>query len=162
RLEEGRLAAQETRAEALLAGGRHRELIAELEALTTAHPLRERLWFQRMIALYRAGRQADALRAYPELRQILVAELAIEPGAELRGLHARIVRQDPALASRAGHDWPAGPAEGRGTAPGMPLIRYARTGDGIRIAYQVLGHGERDIVLVPGLMNHLELLWEDP
>ena len=162
RLEEGRLAAQETRAEALLAGGRHRELIAELEALTTAHPLRERLWFQRMLALYRAGRQADALRAYRELRAILVAELAIEPGPELRGLHDRILRQDPALASRTRHGEPAGPAPDRGSAPGMPPIRYARTDDGIRIAYQVLGHGEQDIVLVPGLMSHLELLWEDP
>lgn len=159
RLEEGRLAAQETRAEALLAGGRHRELIAELEALTLAHPLRERFWFQRMLALYRAGRQADALRAYRELREILVAELAIEPGPELRGLHASILRQDPVL---AGHDEQAGPGPDRGAVPGMPEIRYARTDDGIRIAYQVLGHGERDIVLVPGLMSHLELLWEDP
>ena len=97
RLEEQRLAALESRAEALLACGRHRDLIAELETLTAAHPLRERFWSQRMLALYRAGRQADALRAYRELRDILVAELAIEPGPELRELHARILRQDPAL-----------------------------------------------------------------
>ena len=64
RLEEQRLAALESRAEALLACGRHRDLIAELETLTAAHPLRERFWYQRMLALYRAGRQADALRAY--------------------------------------------------------------------------------------------------
>jgi DNA-binding SARP family transcriptional activator len=102
RLEEERLAALESQGDALLACGRHRDLIANLEALTTAHPLRERFWSQRMLALYRAGRQADALRAYRELRDILVAELAIEPGPELRGLHARILRQDPALDGPAG------------------------------------------------------------
>ena len=103
RLEEERLAALESRAEALLACGRHRDLIAELETLTAAHPLRERFWLQRMLALYRAGRQADALRAYRELRAILIADLAIEPGPELRDLHARILRQDPG-AGRTGGD----------------------------------------------------------
>ena len=154
RLEEQRLAALESRAEALLAGGRHRDLIAELESLTAAHPLRERFWSLRMLALYRAGRQADALRAYRELRDILVAELAIEPGPELRELHARILRQDPAL------DGPA--ARRPGTDPdAVPQTRYAPTADGIHVAYQVLGEGERDIIFVPGLMSHLELLWED-
>src|SRR5580693_3712215 len=110
RLEEERLAALESRAEALLACGRHRDLIAELETLTAAHPLQERFWSQRMLALYRAGRQGDALRAYRELRDILVAELAIEPGPELRELHARILRQDPGLqgpaAASPGSDGP--------------------------------------------------------
>jgi len=154
RLEEKRLAALETRAEALLACGRHRELIAELEALTAAHPLRERFWYQRMLTLYRAGRQADALHAYRELRDILVAELAIEPGADLRELQARILRQDPAL------DGSAGRADAQ--AGTVPPIRYAQTGEGIHIAYLVTGAGERDIVFVPGLMSHLELFWEDP
>ena len=155
RLEEERLATLESRAEALLACGRHRDLIAELETLTTAHPLRERFWQQRMLALYRAGRQADALRAYRELREILVAELAIEPGLELRDLHARILRQDPGLdgADRA--------TTGRPAAGAIPRTRYAQTDDGIHIAYQVLGEGEQDILFVPGLMSHLELLWED-
>ncbi len=156
RLEEARLAAQESRAEALLACGRHRELIAELEALTAAHPLRERLWYRRMLALYRAGRQADALRGYRELRAILVGELGIEPGPELRGLHARILRQDPGL------DGPAGSRAGREPEAAAPQTRYVQTDDGVRIAYQILGRGERDIVFVPGLMSHLELLWEDP
>jgi DNA-binding SARP family transcriptional activator/pimeloyl-ACP methyl ester carboxylesterase len=159
RLEEQRLAALETRAEALLACGKHRDLVAELEKLTSAHPLREQFWSQRMLALYRAGRQADALRAYRELRDILVAELAIEPGPELRELHARILRQDPALQgpAAAGTRRPGG-----GTDEAMPEVRYVQTSDGIHIAYQVLGHGDRDIVLVPGLMSHLELVWEDP
>ena len=159
RLAERRLAALEARAEALLASGRHRDLIAELESLTAAHPLRERFWSLRMLALYRAGRQADALHAYRELRDILVAELAIEPGPELRKLHTRILRQDPALNGPAA----AGARDpGGGTDEAMPEVRYVQTSDGIHIAYQVLGHGDRDIVLVPGLMSHLELVWEDP
>ncbi len=154
RLEEQRLAVLESRAEALLACGRHRELIAELEALTAAHPLRERFWYQRMLALYRSGRQADALGAYRALRDILVAELAIEPGPELRELHARILRQDPALDGPV----PDHAAPGPGA---VPQTRYAQTSDGIHVAYQVIGQGERDMVLVPGLMSHLELIWED-
>ena len=153
RLEEERLTALESRAEALLACGRHRDLVAELETLTAAHPLRERFWLHRMLALYRAGRQADALRAYRDLRAILIADLAIEPGPDLRDLHARILRQDPAL------DWPAAGATGPGDA--VPRTRYTQTDDGIHIAYQVLGEGEQDIIFVPGLMSHLELLWED-
>jgi DNA-binding SARP family transcriptional activator/pimeloyl-ACP methyl ester carboxylesterase len=154
RLEEQRLAALESRADALLACARPRDLIAELETLTAAHPLRERFWSQRMLALYRAGRQADALRAYQELRDVLVAELAIEPGPELRELHTRILRQDPALESPV--------PERAGAAPGVvPQTRYVQTSDGIHIAFQAIGEGERDMVLVPGLMSHLELIWED-
>lgn len=154
RLEEQRLAVLESRAEALLACGRHRDLIAELETLTAAHPLRERFWYQRMLALYRAGRQAEALRVYRELRSTLVGELAIEPGSELRELHARVLRQDPAL---------NGAAPDRPPTAGIPVpqTRYVQTSDGIHIAFQVIGEGERDMVLVPGLMSHLELIWED-
>ena len=155
RMEERRLAALESRAEALLARGRHRELIAELETLTAAHPLRERFWSQRMLALYRAGRQADALRAYRELRDVLVAELAIEPGPDVRDLQARILRQDPAL------DGPA-PDRSADGPPMAPPTRYVQTSDGIHIAFQLVGEGERDMVLVPGLMSHVELIWEEP
>ena len=84
-----------------------------------------------MLALYRAGRQADALRAYRELRDVLVAELAIEPGPELRELHARILRQDPTLDGPA-----AGPGRGRGP-DAVPQTRYVQTSDGIHIAYQL-------------------------
>ena len=157
RLEEQRLAALESRAEALLARGRHRDLIADLETLTAAHPLRERFWRQRMLALYRAGRQADALRAYRDLRATLIADLGIEPGPELRDLEARILRQDPGL------DTPGAdrPGTGRSGEDAAPRTRYALTEDGVHIAYQVIGEGERDIVFVPGLMSHLELAWED-
>jgi DNA-binding SARP family transcriptional activator/pimeloyl-ACP methyl ester carboxylesterase len=164
RLEEQRLAALETRAEALLARGRHRDLVAELEKLTSAYPLRERFWSQRMLALYRAGRQADALRAYRELRDILVTELAIEPGPDVRELHARILRQDPALDGPV-LDGPVldGPVLGRaGAGPdAVPRTRYVQTSDGIHIAFQVIGEGERDMILVPGLMSHIELIWDD-
>jgi DNA-binding SARP family transcriptional activator/pimeloyl-ACP methyl ester carboxylesterase len=149
RLEELRLAALEARAETLLECGKFGDAIVELEALAAAHPLRERLWSLRMLALYRAGRQADALRAYRDLRAILADELAIEPGPALRDLHTGILRQDPALDRPApGQQFP------------VPQTRYALTDDGVHIAYQVLGQGDRDILFVPGLMSHLDLLWE--
>jgi len=98
RLAEARLTALEERLEADLALGRHGELVGELEALVTAHPLRERLRGQLMLALYRSGRQAEALEAYQETRRILVEELGIEPSPPLRELHAAILNQEPALA----------------------------------------------------------------
>lgn len=109
RLEEARLAAVELRVEVDLMCGRHSVLVAELEALTTAHPLRERLWGQRMIALYRCGRQADALRAYQDLRVALAEQLGLEPGTTLRCLESAILRQDPALDWRPAGEPSAGP-----------------------------------------------------
>jgi DNA-binding SARP family transcriptional activator len=97
RLEEARLTALEERLDADLACGRHGALVAELEALTRAHPLRERLWGQRMVALYRAGRQADALRAYQDLRTTLGDELGLHPSSALQGLEGAILRQEPEL-----------------------------------------------------------------
>jgi WD40 repeat protein/DNA-binding SARP family transcriptional activator len=97
RLAELRLGAVEERVEADLALGRHRELIAELQDLVGGHPLRERLWGQLLLALYRCGRQADALLAYQRARATLVEELGVEPGVELRGLQAAILAQDPGL-----------------------------------------------------------------
>jgi len=97
RLEELRVAALEDRIDADLAIGRSGELVPELEHLVARHPLRERLWGQLMLALYRSGRQADCLRAYQRARSILVEELGIEPGAELRRLEAAALAQDPAL-----------------------------------------------------------------
>ena len=77
--------------------GLHGELVGELEALCREHPLRERLWELLILALYRAGRQAEALRAYTEARDRLVDELGIEPGRALRELQGRVLAQDPAL-----------------------------------------------------------------
>ena len=97
RLEELRTVVVEERVDADLALGRHAELVAELEALVQAEPLRERPRAQLMLALYRSGRQADALAAYRAARETLVEELGIDPGPELRELEAAILRQDASL-----------------------------------------------------------------
>ena len=97
RLEERRLAVLEERIEAELAAGRRGDLIAELEPLVAEFPLRERLRGLLMVALYRAGRQAEALDVYQDARRTLVDELGIEPGRELRDFHQRMLNQDPAL-----------------------------------------------------------------
>lgn len=100
RLDDLRLACLEERIEQDLEAGRHGELTGELEALVAEHPLRERLRGQLMLALYRCGRQAEALDAYQDARRSLVDELGIEPSRELRELHQRILNQDPALELR--------------------------------------------------------------
>jgi DNA-binding SARP family transcriptional activator len=97
RLEDLRLACLEERIEQDLQARRHAELTGELEALVAEHPLREGLRAQLMLALYRSGRQAEALDAYQAARRVLVDELGIEPGRELRELHQRILNQDPGL-----------------------------------------------------------------
>jgi predicted ATPase/DNA-binding SARP family transcriptional activator len=98
-LEELSLLACEAKAEAELAVGGHAELVGELAALCREHPLRERLWELRITALYRAGRQADALRAFSEIRARLVDEMGIDPGLSLRTLEARVLAQDPTLSA---------------------------------------------------------------
>jgi DNA-binding SARP family transcriptional activator len=102
RLEELRLLALEDRIESDLALGRHAELVPELESLVERHPLRERLWGQLMLALYRAGRQAEALATYRRAHGVLIAELAIEPGPDLKELQRAILVQDPRLVEPAG------------------------------------------------------------
>jgi len=97
RLEELRTSTLEQRIDADLAIGRQGELVGELETLVREHPLRERLRGQLLLALYRSGRQAEALAAYQDTRRALVEELGIEPGKALRELHQAILRQDPAL-----------------------------------------------------------------
>ncbi len=121
RLEEVRLSALEDRIDAELACGRHVELVAELDGWTRSEPLRERLWAQRMVALYRAGRQAEALRAYQDLRRVLGEELGIEPTATLARLETAILRHDPELdwrpAEQAAPLSPAPQPEASKTAP---------------------------------------------
>jgi predicted ATPase/DNA-binding SARP family transcriptional activator len=98
RLEELRSAAIESRLEAEIELGRHTEVVGELERLVAQQPMRERLSELLMLALYRSGRQADALRAYQQARDVLVEELGIDPGPGLRTLEAKILAHDPALA----------------------------------------------------------------
>ena len=97
RLEELWLRAKESAIDADLAAGRHAQVLPELEALVAAHPLQERLHAQRMLALYRSGRQADALAAYRAAREVLVEQIGVEPGPELRRLHEAMLEQDPKL-----------------------------------------------------------------
>jgi DNA-binding SARP family transcriptional activator len=117
RLKELRMAALEERIEADLASGRHAELVGELEGLVARNPLRERSWCQLMTALYRCGRQGDALEAYRRARRVLVEELGLEPSEELRRLQDGILRQSPAIAERASQRAPpAAPAAATGDA----------------------------------------------
>jgi WD40 repeat protein/DNA-binding SARP family transcriptional activator len=102
RLDELRLSAVIRRVDADLALGRDAELIPELEALVEAHPLQERLQGQLMLALYRSGRQTDALRVYRETRKALSEELGLEPGRPLQELEQAILRQDPSLELESG------------------------------------------------------------
>ncbi len=97
RLEELRLAATEDRIEAELALGRHAALVAELEVLAAQHPERERAVGQLMLALYRSGRQAEALAVYRAARRAMVEELGLEPGRNLRQLESAVLTQDPSL-----------------------------------------------------------------
>ncbi len=116
RLEERRRAALEARIEADLALGRHRELVAELSSLVARHPLVEGLRGQLMLALYRTGRQAEALAVYRDGRRLLADELGLEPGAGLRHLEQAILTGDPSV----------GPAEAAiavTTTPGAPVPR---------------------------------------
>ncbi len=111
-LEEMRIGATEDRFDADLALGRGADLIPGLEAMIGAHPFRERLRGQLMRALYRAGRQGEALEAYRRARALLVEELGLEPGPELRELQAAILRHDPALQVRSSSRPSKGPEDG--------------------------------------------------
>src|SRR3954451_903552 len=97
KLDELRLTALERRLEAELELGRHEAVLGEIEALARRHPSHERLRYLQMLALYRAGRQRDALRAYQEARLELVEEFGLEPGEALRALERMIIAHDPAL-----------------------------------------------------------------
>jgi DNA-binding SARP family transcriptional activator len=97
RLEQLRLVALETRIDADLSRGRHLEVLGELEALTASNPFHERFWAQRIISLYRSGRQAEALRTYGEIRQALVEELGVDPSPSLRELESAVLAQDDSL-----------------------------------------------------------------
>ena len=129
RLEELRVAAQMERIDCELALGQHEQLICELEALVREHPLYERLHGQYMLALYRSGRQADALAAYQDARRRLMDELGIEPGEDLRRLQQEILNQDPRIAGPARRREPPSRPRARARSESkwhFPLSRRAR------------------------------------
>lgn len=128
RLHEVRLAANEELISAELALGRHTRVVAELESLVVRYPLRERLWELLMRALYRAGRQGEALQAYRRARTRLVAEIGVEPGPELRRLEAVILAGEP--------EFPGPPASGgpAGVGPGRESRGRGRDGFGVALA----------------------------
>ena len=148
RWEELREATQEDLIDAELAAGRHAAVIGDLETLTREQPFRERRWGQLLVALYRVGRQADALDRYREVRAILANELGVDPSPDLRELEAKILRQDDSLA-------PAG------SGSDAPVTLFAR-GPAGRLAYQSLGEGEVAVVVIPGFGGNVEIRWEEP
>jgi DNA-binding SARP family transcriptional activator/pimeloyl-ACP methyl ester carboxylesterase len=160
RLKEEYLSALEARLGAELAAGRHSELVGELQALVLEHPFRERLWGHLMVALYRSGRQADALAVYQQARVRLRDELGLEPGGELRRLEQAVLDQDPCL------DGPdperASPSADAGPQIRPSPVRYAVTADGVHVAYQVVGDGPLDVLAVPGFVSHLDMWWDAP
>jgi DNA-binding SARP family transcriptional activator len=150
RLEEERMSAHELRITADLDLGRHEDLIPELEGLVQEHPLRERLRGQLMVALYRSGRQADALEVYREGRRLLDQELGLQPGDELRQLERAILEQDPALAPSATEQKAASRLLARSEAAAIPADSVALVD---HEEARVVGHvlvGRRPVAVVVG------------
>lgn len=157
RLREEYLSALEARFTAELAGGEDSDLVGELEGLVRDHPFRERLWAHLMLALYRSGRQAEALSAYQRVRGLLREELGLEPGGALQRLERAILAQDPSLDADDPGPLSVGSA---GNAPSP--VRYATAGDGVHVAYQVVGEGPIDVLVIPGFPSHLHMWWDAP
>jgi DNA-binding SARP family transcriptional activator/tetratricopeptide (TPR) repeat protein len=177
RLDELLLTASEIRLDAEMTMGRHAAMVGELEALTSANPMRERLWAQRMLALYRSGRQAEALRVFQELRRILVAELGIEPGHDVTWLEQAILTQSPALDFTSPEDFsdqwpdededededetekaaalgPARPLTFHSHAPAQtdegPLVGREKESADLRSWWEASQHGAARLLLVDG------------
>lgn len=153
RLEIARTTLWERAGETALAVGRHREVLAELTTWAQVHPLNERLRGLQMLALYRCGRQAEALNAYRLGREELIAELGIDPSRELQELERRILNQDPAL------EWQPGPVHRTAGEPGSTLLHSSVVvapaclhidGNTVALAQRVTTIGrlpDRDVVL---------------
>jgi DNA-binding SARP family transcriptional activator len=144
RLEELRLSAIELRIDAELSLGRHAGLIGELQAAVSEHPLRERLWGYLMLALYRDGRQAEALAAYRTARDRLVEEIGVEPGPELRALERRILAQELSLDDAQAAAEPSGPVR---TVLVLPGDEDA-LGSLLDLARPLAGHAGHELMIV--------------
>jgi WD40 repeat protein/DNA-binding SARP family transcriptional activator len=153
RLDELRRTATEDLMDSRLAGADPGQLVPELEAMVREGPLRERRWGQLMVALYRAGRQAEALQAFARAREVLVGELGIEPGPELQRLQTAILSHDPKL--EAGRPPPAGPVRPTDVCPYKGLARFETVDADFffgreQVVAQAIGHlvGGRFLALV--------------
>ena len=147
RLEDLRLQAAELAIHSDLVARRHGEVLGELRSLIAEEPLRERLRAQQMLALYRSGRQADALAAYRDARTALVEAIGVEPGPELRHLHEAILRQDPRLAPAEASDAIELPPE---LDTATPLVGREADLEWLRGHWQRALAGAGGLVLVAG------------
>jgi len=164
RLRELRLSAQELRARSLLELGRTEEALIDLAELVAADPLRERSRALAMHAYYRAGRQHDALATYQEYRRLVSAELGITPSPALRALELEILKHESpvdAAAASGGLLVQRPPRSGSREAALHQEIRFARSADGVRLAYATVGSGP-PLVKAANWLNHLEFDWESP
>jgi predicted ATPase/DNA-binding SARP family transcriptional activator len=148
RLDQLHLSAQEVRAGLLLDLGRHEQVAAELGEVARANPERERLWGSLMVALYRCGRQGDALRCYQEARSRLVDAIGVEPGPELRQLEQAILRHDPALEPRSPPP-PVASGRGRHNLP-RPLTSLVGRGAERRAVAEAVGQARLVSLIGPG------------
>jgi predicted ATPase/DNA-binding SARP family transcriptional activator len=144
RLDGQRLGAHELAAEIDLALGRHESVLEQLPALVAQHPLRETFRRQLMLALFRAGRQAEALDAYADVRAVLVDELGVDPGPELQALHQRILEQDPGLV-------PPAPTPAPAAASTAPVVAREWHSEVVVPPNALLGR-EREVEYLVGLL----------
>jgi DNA-binding SARP family transcriptional activator len=160
RLDGLRLLAIERAIEADLACGRDAELVGELDALVAAHPLHERFRALQMLALYRSGRQADALEAFRSAREALVAELGLEPGAALRDLQRAILEHDPGLAPPPSPS-PAAPRAAPISADPRRVMAAALALESlpslVALGEPLAGGSERELVIATSVSNVAEL-----
>jgi DNA-binding SARP family transcriptional activator len=163
RLDEVHLVALETLIAAELDSGRHREVVGDLQQLVAAHPFRERFCAQLMVALYRSGRQADALAAFAATREKLAEELGLDPGQELRTLAQAILRQDPVVLGdvpplptkpsgrSVGHRPSSGPTDAVLSAAALvPLAGRVTESQRLGAAWSEVTQGGRRLVLLSG------------
>jgi hypothetical protein len=157
RLDELRVAAEAARIDAGMALGRHVELVPEIEALVADHPLREGLTAQLMVALYRSGRQADALRAFERTRTALLEELGISPSAELVALEGAVLRQEVDAAPPG----PAAPVAGAAPVPGPAPDPAPPTAPDLPAAVAGVRRSASPFVGRSSELDRLEVAWTD-
>lgn len=156
RLEDLCLELIELRIDAALAVGRHRTVTADLEDLTARYPYHEGLWGRRIVALYRSGRQAEALRAYEQVRRHLLETLGVDPGPELQALYQAVLSQSEYVAAP-----PPRPPSVSVAPANAPILRFAVSRDA-HIAYRVDGQGDLDVVVLSGGILPIDALTEEP